>query len=253
MRILIVEDEPAAARRLQKIILELVPKATIVGVCESVQESVNWLKTNIHPDLFLFDIQLADGLSFEIFTQVATQVPVIFATAYDEYALRAFKVNSIDYLLKPIDREALRLSIEKFNKLQAGFASPAMDIQTILAQMISGKPIYKTRFLVSKGMHLIPIDHSEVAWLRTEERIVFLHTHDGKRYLTEHTLDELEELLDPTLFFRANRQYLISTRAVHHVVPGVNGKLNLFLHPQTEEEVVVSREKAMAFRRWLEQ
>ncbi len=252
MRILIVEDEPAAARRLQKIILELAPQATIVGVCESVKESVHWLKTNTHPDLFLFDIQLADGLSFEIFSQVETSVPVIFTTAYDEYALRAFKVNSVDYLLKPIDREALRQSVEKYRKIQSNITNPAFDMQTILAQMMSGKTIYKTRFLVSKGAQLIPIDQSEVAWLRTEERIVFLHTHDGKRYLTEHTLDELEEQLDPTHFFRANRQYLIATRAVHHASPGVNGKLNLYLNPQTEEEVVVSREKAMAFRRWLE-
>ncbi|MGL4597471.1 MAG: LytR/AlgR family response regulator transcription factor, partial [Bacteroidia bacterium] len=201
MRILLVEDEPAAARRLQKIILELEPSAKIVGVCESVSESVNWLKENTPPDLFLFDIQLADGLSFEIFSQVETNVPVIFTTAYDEYALRAFKVNSIDYLLKPIDREALRQSMEKYRRLQADQSTPAFDMQAILNQMKLGKTIYKTRFLVSKGMQLIPVDQSEVAWLRTEERIVFLHTHDGKRYLTEHTLDELDEQLDPAHFF----------------------------------------------------
>lgn len=250
MRILIVEDEAPAARRLQKLVGEIEPAASIVGHTESIEATSKWLNENEAPDLLLMDIQLADGISFEIFNRHEIPTPVIFTTAYDEFAIRAFKVNSIDYLLKPIDKNELARSIEKF-KARTLAPGPQDLFRQLVEGLAQGKPVYKNRFLVSKGAELLPIDSAHIAFFHTEDRVVFLHTHDSRRYIIEHTLDELESLVDPAGFCRANRQFIVSLKSVRAVQLGFNGKLKASLHPAPPEEVVVSREKATAFKTWL--
>lgn len=247
MNVLIVEDEAPAARRLEKLLRETAPDARIAGHTESIGATVNWLQCNPEPDLVMLDIQLGDGLSFDIYNSYPLRAPVIFTTAYDEYALRAFKVNSIDYLLKPIDPAELRAAIDKMRISHPG------DRSALIRELFRdyGKSRYKERFLVSKGAEMLPVDVNTVAYFHYEDRYVFLHTHDGKRYITEHTLDELEKQLDPARFFRANRQFIVSVNAVRSAQHGFNGKLKAFVFPVPPEELVVSRERAGAFKEWL--
>ncbi|MCU0435938.1 MAG: LytTR family DNA-binding domain-containing protein [Bacteroidia bacterium] len=253
MNIFILEDEAPALRRITKLVQEILPQAVITGTSDSVSTASALLKNSPEPHLILADIQLADGLSFDLFEQIALNCPVIFTTAFDEYAIRAFKLNSIDYLLKPIDREALSHALDKYHKhYSSGNAGiPAVLWQEFIAQMRPGKTSYKNRFLVSKGAQLLPIAADEIAWFVTEDRLVFLHTHQNQRYICDHTLDELESLLNPEQFYRANRQFVIAVKAVKGAENGFNGKLHLHLHPQPEEQVVVSREKAAHFKDWL--
>lgn len=250
MKLLIIEDEVAAARRLQKMMLALDSTLVIAGVCDSITSSVNWLKENEHPDLIFMDIQLADGLSFDIFSRVEIKAPVIFTTAYDEYALRAFKVNSIDYLLKPIDAEELRQALDKFKRIHVP-ESQAQELQSITGLLLERKTIYRSRFLVSKGNRWIPIESHDVAWFISEDKHVSLVTKTKVKYLLDITLEQLEEQMDPSHFFRANRQFMISDSSVQTVENGFNGKLHLTLQPSPEMQVTVSREKAGEFRKWL--
>jgi DNA-binding LytR/AlgR family response regulator len=253
MNILIFEDEQPAARRIVKLVQELLPQATITGTADSISTAKQLLNSTATPDLILADIQLADGLSFEIFEHVPLQCPVIFTTAFDEYAIRAFNVNSIDYLLKPIDRNALSKALTKYNNLFSKGAGsfPPQLLQQLMQQLNANKTAYKTRFIVYKGAQLVPVAADEIAWFVTEDRVLFLHTFSGQRYICEHTLDELETLLDPADFYRANRQFVVSAKAVRAAENGFNGKLHVYLNPAPEEAVVVSREKAMQFRTWL--
>ncbi|TND08733.1 MAG: LytTR family two component transcriptional regulator [Bacteroidetes bacterium] len=251
MNILIVEDEAPAARRLQKMVSELEPAAVFAGHTDGIRSTVCWLETNVAPDLVLMDIQLSDGISFEIFNRTTISSPVIFTTAYDEYAVRAFKVNSIDYLLKPVDKTELRRSFDRFRERRAPVPGSQDLFRKLVNEMQTGKPVFKTRFLVSKGPDLFPVESSQAAFFHTEERVVFMHTHDGKRYIIEHTLDELESLLDPAVFCRANRQFILSASCVRSMQAGFNGKIKAFVHPQPPEEIIVSRERAVAFKEWL--
>lgn len=250
MKLLIVEDEIAAARRLQKLILKHLPTAEIVGICDSIVSSVKWLEENAAPDLIFMDIQLADGLSFEIFSQVKIQAAIIFTTAYDEYALRAFKVNSIDYLLKPIDADALGIAIDKYRNL---YPEQPVDhnIQSITSLLLERKNIFRQRFLVSKGQRWIPVEINEIAWFVSEEKHVSLVTKGNAKYLIDQNLEQLEEQLDPSEFFRANRQFIIHHSSVTAIENGFNGKLHLLLNPAPEEQATVSREKSGELRKWL--
>lgn len=253
MNILIFEDEQPAARRIVKLVQELLPQANITGTADSIRAAKELLSNTASPDLILADIQLADGLSFEIFEDVPLQCPVIFTTAFDEYAIRAFNVNSIDYLLKPIDRTALSKALTKYQNLFNNGAGsfPPQLLQQLMQQLNTKKTAYKTRFVVHKGAQIIPVTASEIAWFVTEDRVLFLHTFSGQRYICEHTLDELETLLDPADFYRANRQFVVSAKAVRAAENGFNGKLHVYLNPAPEDAVVVSREKAVQFREWL--
>lgn len=250
MKILVVEDEAAASRRLVKLIREVDPLADVLGVCESVTATLRWFDQNEAPDLLLLDIQLGDGLSFDIFAKREIRIPVIFTTAYDEYALRAFKVNSVDYLLKPVEREALQQALSKFRALFAQRAAPVLP-EELIRQLLQGKSAYKSRFLVQKGPVMVPVSVEQVAYFYTEDRVVFMLTRENQRYLLEHTLDELETLLDPQQFIRANRQFILSLHAVHQLEPGFNGKLHVNVQPAFQEAVIVSRDKAVTFKEWL--
>lgn len=254
MRVLIIEDETLAAKRIRKMVEDLEPEAVIEGVTDSIEGSVDWLNQHQHPDIILMDIELADGQSFEIFNRVEVKSTIIFTTAYDEYAIRAFKVNSIDYLLKPIDPEELKKAFEKWKSRSVTEIPSAAKIDLdsiVLALREKNIPAYKKRFLVKQGQRLIPVDISEIAFFYTEDKVSFIRTFTDQRYMVDHSLDELEELLDPEDFFRANRQFIVSPKSLDGIHHHFNGKLKVNLRPVAGDEVFVSRERAADFKNWL--
>jgi DNA-binding LytR/AlgR family response regulator len=254
MRVLIIEDEAPAARRLQKLLKESGYDIEVLAEIESIEQAVRWLESNTAPDLILMDIELADGLSFEIFSQTVIYTPVIFTTAYDEYALQAFKVQSIDYLLKPIDIQELKRSLAKFSDLKQHFssASPQFDLSSLMQAFQNPTKEYKSRFLVKLGDRLIPVATNEVAYFQAEEKIVVLVTIENKKFAVDYSLDWLEQELNPKEFYRLNRQYITHLQAIKGIHQYFNGKLKINLQPDTKSEVTVSREKSAEFKRWLE-
>lgn len=266
MNILIIEDEELAVRKLSKLLLDIDENSKIVGTCASVRASVAWLEANAQgqtsaPDLILMDIELADGQSFEIFEQTTVGAPVIFTTSYDEYALRAFKVNSIDYLLKPIKRHELEASLEKYKRTQANTseANPrrndfsTVDIDALVQQLRQHiQPAdYRRRFLVKHIQQWVPVEVSDIAYFYSEEGVSLFRTVNNQKYSLDYPLDELEAMLDPSHFFRANRQYIVHINTVQQVHPYFNNKLKLTLKPNADDEVLVSRERATDFKKWM--
>jgi two-component system, LytTR family, response regulator LytT len=254
MKILIIEDENLAARKLKKLVSELEPMADIVGMTDSIESSVEWLESNPTPDLILMDIELADGQSFEIFNRTEVNSTIIFTTAYDEYALKAFKVNSIDYLLKPVRSEELEKALNKFKALKkAGTSDNRVNIEELLKELRQNqsKQDYRDRFLVKQGQRFITVETNDIAYFFTEDRVNFIKTRSGQRFIVDYTLDELEQTLDTRQFFRANRQFIVHAKAVESVHPYFNNKLKLHLKPTIEEEVLISREKASEFKQWM--
>lgn len=251
MRVLIIEDEAPAFRRLQKILEDLNRGIEIIEVIDSVEESVKWFRNHQMPDLIFMDIQLSDGISFEIFEQIKITRPVIFTTAFDEYTLKAFKVNSIDYLLKPIKQEDLAHSLEKYDTLFARKTEPSIDLNTLVKQIRLGENKYKTRFLVKQGEKLISVETNTIAYFMLRMGVVHLVTIQNKRYLMDQSLDDLINQLDPSAFFRANRQFILHFPAISATHRYHKGKLLVELSPKAEEEVIVSAEKAAEFRKWL--
>ena len=247
MRILIIEDEAPAQRRLIKLVQECDPFAEIIGVIQSVKEGIEWFGKNPVPDLILSDIQLSDDLSFKIFSELNIQTPVIFTTAYDEYAINAFKFHSIDYLLKPINLDELKQSIDKYKSIHAA-------IQPIdFVKFIKGFEVkeYRSRFLVYSGDSLFPILTSEIAYFLSEDGVTFLVHEGGKRYIINDSLDQLEEELDPKQYIRINRQFLMSAKAIHRVHSYGLQKLKLTVKPATDSDIIVSKMRASAFKAWL--
>lgn len=256
MKILIIEDETIAARQLTAMVVKAEAGAEILGTLDSVDASVQWLSTHPAPDLILMDIELADGQSFEIFSQVDVPSPVIFTTAYDEFALRAFRVNSIDYLLKPIEETALHRALQKFRQLKQTYGSSdaLLKIESLLDELGRRAPaagMYRERFLVRQGQRLLPIGTDEVAYFFSQNKVSFLKTYDNRLLHINYTLDELEQNLNPAHFYRATRQFIIGHKAVDKMHFYFGNKLKVELRPPIDEEVIVSREKATAFRRWL--
>lgn len=259
MKIIIIEDEIPAANRLEKLILECIPDANILEILDTVEDAVEWFQNNEHPDIVFSDIQLADGISFEIYEQVEVKSPIVFTTAYDQYAIKAFELNSIDYLLKPFTKEQLQKSFEKLSNAQPSqtgesLSVSSLDLTNIVQNALTGKGnSYKQRFLISKGDVLIPLPASEVAYIFTEDKAVLIKTHDGKNYFLNYSLDELEVQLDPSNFFRLNRQFITSLDAIAKISQYFNGKLKVDLKPTQEGEIIVSRAKTPVFKSWLEQ
>lgn len=250
MNYLIIEDERLSAERLAGMIHRLFPDFVLVKTLDSVKSAVKWLSENEHPALGFFDIQLADGLSFEIFEQIQPQFPVIFTTAFNEYAIKAFKVNSIDYLLKPIDEGELKSSILKF---QSGFGKPVgleSDAIAKTLQMLSNS--YKSRFLVKVGEHLRMIAVDEVAIFISMEKSTFLRTYNGRDYGIDFTLEQLEGLVDPKKFFRVNRKFIVDIKSIQDIITYSNSRLKLKLAVATDEDVIVSRERVAEFKEWLD-
>ncbi len=254
MNIVIIEDELFAADALESLIMGLRPGTKILNRIESVEDAIGWFEENDHPDLIFCDIHLSDGSSFEIFREIEIKCPVIFTTAFHEYAIEAFKVNSVDYLLKPIKKEDLKKSIRKYEELQQSVLSEEMqNLKNLLeSKNLSEKQEKKSRFMVKSGQSIQAIPSDKVAYFLAEEGVVLLVTFDGKRFVVNYTLDELENLLDEVKFFRANRQILTNIEAVHKVNPYFKGRLQLVLKPATKEDPIISSGKSSKFKEWLD-
>jgi DNA-binding LytR/AlgR family response regulator len=248
MRALIIEDEILAAKHLQQV-LDEVGDITVIAVLESIKESVAWFEKNSLPDILFMDIHLSDGSAFEIFKHSRISCPIVFTTAYDEYALKAFKVNSVDYLLKPIEINDVRDAIKKLKELSAS-ETMQTTITNLIASFKKGSK-YKTHFLIPvKGDKLIPVQTSELACFYVDSGTIKTATFEGKTYTLDFTLDELTELLDPEFFFRANRQYIISRKSIKDIDLWFNSRLSVNLNVSVPEKIVISRNRIQEFKTW---
>jgi DNA-binding LytR/AlgR family response regulator len=258
MKVLIVEDEELAVRKLQKTLQAVTTDAEVVGITDSIRSSVKWLQENPAPDLILMDIELADGQSFEIFDKVEVNTTVIFTTSYDEYALKAFKVNSVDYLLKPVQKEDLEAALEKYHrmkKLMQGTAesSGSLNMDSLvkeLQQRLQPKD-YRKRFLVKQGQKLVSVEVDEIAYFYSDGRVNFFKTKDNRKFIVDYTMDELEAMLDPDRYFRISRSFYVSIESVDQIHDYFGNRLLLHLQPVVDKESIVSREKVSDFKRWM--
>ncbi len=248
-RILIIEDEIPSSRRLEKLLKSLSGEINIIAKLDSIEDSVKWFKENEEPDLAFFDIQLADGLSFSIFDQVNIECPIVFTTAFDQYAIKAFKVNSIDYLLKPINPEELKVAWEKFQKT----GNDNLKLEKIVSAFnsINQRKNFKERFLIKKGDQYLYINHDEVAYFFSESSLTFLVDKHGGKCIFDENLDALQDKLDPHHFYRINRKFIINESAIKKISNYFNGRLKLELNPHSEQEVIVARERVVDFKNWL--
>lgn len=252
MKVLIIEDEKAAVRNLKALLEEVEPDAEVCGVTDSIYATLEWIKSNPAPDLVFMDIHLADGSSFEIFGQAELECPVIFTTAYDEYSLKAFKVNSIDYLLKPIGEKDIRRALDKLKSLQGKYGADTGNEQLMrFINSMTGKRKYKSHFLIpGKGDKLIPLAVNSVLFFHIEEGLVRAVKKDHGSLLIPGTLDELADSLDPDVFFRVNRQHLISREAVRDVELWFHGRLSVCLDSNDSERIIVSKARVGDFKKW---
>lgn len=250
MKILIVEDESINASRLKRLLEELEPNCEILGIIDTVVDTVEWLKSNPCPDLITMDIRLADGLSFAIFDEINITCPVIFTTAYDEYAIRAFKVNSIDYLMKPIEKNELEFALTKFKSLNKN-ESNVTNIAGILKELIE-KPVFRMRFLVTYRDGYKSVDVADIDFIYSEFKTSNLFLKSGVIISIPQTMEELEQELDPNIFFRANRQFFIRAESIKSIANYFNAKLKIQLKLDPEREVIISREKTPFFKQWMD-
>lgn len=257
MKILIIEDEELAVKKLAKTVSMVDETAEIIGIADSIRTAVEWLDNNPAPDLILMDIELADGQSFEIFNLTEVKSPVIFTTSYDEFALQAFKVNSIDYLLKPVQKEDLAAAINKYKQLKHQFKpeqnAPDLSIDNIikeLQQKLQPKE-YRKRFLVKHAQKLVSIDIDEIAYFFSDGRLNFFKTTNNKKFVVDYTMDELEDMLDPARYFRISRAFYVSIDSVEQIHEYFGNRLLLTLNPVVEKEAIVSREKVSDFKKWM--
>lgn len=251
MKILIVEDEAPAAKRLIRLVTEAEPDSVIVSHVDTVEDAVSFFQSRTEIDLALMDIQLADGISFEIFNKVKVEVPVIFTTAFDHYAVKAFKVNSVDYLLKPVEMSELKAALQKYKSLHARTESKT-DITEILNAIQQRKDGYKKRFLIKTAGRLTFINTADIAFFFSDEGNTFLVSAQNDRFLIDDTLEEIESQIDPEQFFRINRKMLLSLNAIKRIDPHFNNRYLILTEPKFEEEVVVSRQRSSDFREWLD-
>jgi DNA-binding LytR/AlgR family response regulator len=251
MNVLIIEDEKPAARRLSRMLAVLDIEANVM--LHSVEESINWFQKNKHPDLIFLDIQLSDGLSFEIFEEVEVKSAIIFTTAYDEYALKAFKLNSIDYLLKPIDEDELKVAVDKFRSQQNTTSDVKVNIDDIRKLLIN--PVdrkFKKRLTIKIGQHIKIIHVDEIECFYSENKSTYIHTKENRSYLLDHSLEHWQEQLDPEQFFRVNRTFIIHINAIQDIISYSNSRLKLILHSYKDTEIIVSRERVKEFKNWID-
>lgn len=256
MKVLIIEDEQATARRLQKLLLETDPEIEVIAILESIEQAVGWLTKQGEPELIFMDINLSDGLSFGIFEEIEINCPVIFTTAYDQYAIQAFKVNSIDYLLKPVNKESLTESLKKYHRLNPKPEEPGIDIAKLdIAKLALALGIKKTdfmkRFVVRYGEVIRAVETKDVAYFYSDEKIVFMALKEGKTFPVDFTLDHLESRLDPEIFFRINRKFLISYQSIGKMISYSKSRIKITLNPPCELEAVSSTERSGEFKEWL--
>jgi len=249
MTVIIIEDEKPAARLLQRKLQRLgIDAGTML---HSVEEAISWFKSNTHPSLIFLDIQLSDGLSFEIFEAVQINSAVIFTTAYDEYALRAFKLNSIDYLLKPIDEDDLETAIKKYKERNQNLQQPVLHLDLVKQMLTGNKKEYRKRFTIKTGQHLKMVTIEETECFYSENKGTYLHTTDNRDYLMDITLEQLEAELDPAVFYRVSRKFIINMKAIKDIVVYSNSRLKIQLNTYNSDEIIVSRERVNDFRQWL--
>ncbi len=251
MNVIIIEDEKPAARRLSRMLNELgiEPKTML----HSVEASLNWFQDNEHPDLIFLDIQLSDGLSFEIFEEIPVKSAIIFTTAYDEYALKAFKLNSIDYLLKPIDEDELKKAVEKYRDQQPKETDLQVNIDDIRRLLIN--PVdrkFKKRFTIKIGQHIKIIHVDEIECFFSENKATYIHTNGKRNYLIDGSLEHWQEQLNPEHFFRVNRTFIVHINAIKDIISYTNSRLKLVLHSYNESEIIVSRERVKDFKNWID-
>lgn len=252
MKILIIEDEPQAAKRLETLVKELLSSVQVLDKIDSVKRSVHWFKNNPAPDIALMDIQLADGLSFQIFEQCEVKCPVIFTTAYDEYALKAFKVNSIDYILKPVDKQELQAAFTKLENMTKSVNSTQQLMDNIgqVVSLLSKK--HKERFVVKVGEHLRTIDVKDVLYFFSQDKTTFCHSIDNRNHILDFTLEQLEDMIDPSVFFRVNRKYFVRAESILDIISYTNSRLRLVLKNSADNDVIVARERVQEFKQWLD-
>lgn len=254
MKVLIIEDEPLAANRLEKLVrAELGRPIERLVKLESVEESIQWFSENETPNLVFCDIHLSDGNCFEIFEEVTVSAPIIFTTAFDEYAIKAFKFHSIDYLLKPVEKKELQHAINKFDQLQNARSGSLDLIQEYFLKQDQHKN-YKDRITAKKGETIHSINLEQVAYFYADAGVVFLVTYSNDRYWIEYTLNDLEQLIDPKLFYRANRQFIVQINAVKEVKPYFKGRLSIHIDPKPKDinDIIISQKKAGGFKNWLD-
>lgn len=251
MRILIIEDEHFAAKRLETLIKTHLPSAHIVEVLDTVEHSINWLESHVEPNLVFMDIQLADGLSFQIFDSINLKCPVIFTTAYDEYALDAFKVNSIDYLLKPIEEASFKIALDQYHNIYQSNIS-TIDWKHITKEIFAERHQYKQRFLIKSGNAFTYVSTNEIKLIYSEDGISFALNGEGRRKMIDKTMDNIQSSLNPSLFFRVSRKHIVALKSISRIHPYLNSRLKLELSIPHDEDVIVSREKVKEFKAWID-
>lgn len=249
MKILIIEDEQNATERLEKLILEVSPNKKIIGNCKSIQQTFEWLHENECPDLILSDVQLTDGLSFEIFHQLEKKVPVIFISAYDTYAIDAFKAEGLHYLLKPVKKQELAEAIQRYDhKYHDEKATGLVKNEELV---VHHKKQYQERFIIHVGTQIKLIQDSEIAYLYTENKTVYIVTFDKQKYSMDITLENFEKLLNPALFYRINRQFIVQLKAIVKMTPATKQRIDLSLEPPNSRDTITSFERTPQFKKWL--
>lgn len=257
MKIFIVEDEELAVKKLRKTLQSVDESSEVVGEADSIQSAVDWLENNPVPDLILMDIELADGQSFEIFNLTEVKSPVIFITSYDEYALKAFKVNSVDYLLKPVQKEDLETALDKYREMKKLYTTEpkkaTLDFDGLVKELQQKLQLkeYRKRFLVKHAQKLVSVEIDEIAYFFSDGRLNFFKTFDNRKFVVDYTMDELEEMLDPDKYYRISRSFYISVNSVEQIHDYFGNRLLLYLKPSTDKEALVSREKVTEFKKWL--
>ena len=249
MNILIVEDEALAAQKLARFIQQYNASFNIVSVLDSIEDTVHYLQNTSLPDLIFLDIHLADGNSFEIFKKIEVKTPIVFATAYDEYALSAFELNSVDYILKPIKQAQINRSLDKYFQLKESFQPQRLDYSQ-LAKMLQPQH-YKARFMVKYQNKIISLNTAEVACFFAEDGVTCILTFDQEKFIIDYTLDDLEGMLNPSDFFRANRKYILAIQMITEVHPYFKGRLKVITTPPLADEVIISNQRANNFKAWL--
>ena len=248
MKVIILEDESRAASYLERLLAKVAPEMVIAANIESVRNGIKYLKDNPMPDLIISDIQLADGLSFEIYNQVNVTCPIIFTTAYDHYAIEAFKTSGIDYLLKPIEEERLKQAIEKVKHFSPGFL-----VEKILSiTNPASEKNYKWRFMVKVGDKIKSIPMEEVLIFYSQEKATYIYTTDKRTYTIDYTLDQLEPLVNPAVFFRINRKYIVSIDACTNILAWTNSRLRLKIEGIADQDIIIARERVQDFKNWLD-
>lgn len=253
MKVLIIEDEKAASDRMQRLLKTIDTDIEVLDVIDTVEGAINWFANNPAPDLVFMDIQLLDGLSFEIFQEVDVKAPVIFATSFDNYAIQAFKVSGIDYILKPVDIEELKKSLSKFKLLRSSFNKTTQpQVDSLYDSMNVSRSQYKNRFLLKRGQSYASVAASDIYCFYIENQIVSLITSGKNLFSVDYNLDDLEQILNPEMFFRANRQCILNINSIASVHNYFNGKLKVLLSIPFNNDIIISREKASAFKNWLD-